>query len=120
MYHVERRGGDPSAVAGASILASLSNLRQDLSRLKPTSQASGKNFRGSDLPSSPLLNEDDLDGQEVNSATNLGSEAAADVGAASKNLPLDGNIESGLEASNMSAGGMLSLNFDLVNEINFS
>ncbi|KAI3463628.1 hypothetical protein Pfo_020291 [Paulownia fortunei] len=97
LIHVERRAGDASAVAGASILASLSNLRQDLSRLKPTSQASGKNYRGSDLPSSPLLNEDDLDGQEVNSATNLGSEAAADVGAASKVLPLDGNIEAGLE-----------------------
>ncbi|KAK6118094.1 hypothetical protein DH2020_048164 [Rehmannia glutinosa] len=99
LIHVERRAGDASAVAGASILASLSNLRQDLSRLKPTSQTSGKNYRGSDLPSSPLLNGDDLDGQEVNSATNLGSEAAADVGAASKILPLDGNIEAGLEAS---------------------
>ncbi|GFP82449.1 ATPase family aaa domain-containing protein 1 [Phtheirospermum japonicum] len=78
LVHVERRAGDASAVAGASILASLSNLRQDLSRLKPSSQTSGKNYRGSDLPSSPLLNEDDLDGQEVNSATKLGSEAAAD------------------------------------------
>ncbi|KAK6127604.1 hypothetical protein DH2020_038642 [Rehmannia glutinosa] len=68
LIHVERRAGDASAVAGASILASLSNLRQDLSRLKPTSQTSG-------------------------------SEAAADVGAASKILPLDGNIEAGLEAS---------------------
>lgn len=75
-------------------------MRPDLSHLKPTSQASGKHFRGSDLPSSPLHNEDDLDGQEVNSATNLGSEAAADVGAASK-IQLDGNIESGLEASNI-------------------
>ncbi|KAL1563633.1 hypothetical protein AAHA92_06074 [Salvia divinorum] len=96
----ERRG-DASAVAGASILASLS-MRPDLSRLKHTSQASGKNFRGSDLPPSPpLLNEDDLDGHEVNSATDLGSEVAADVGAASKNLPLDGNIESGLEESHI-------------------
>lgn len=109
MIHVERRAGDASAVAGASILASLSNLRPDLSRLKPNSQASGKNFRGTDIPSSPLLNEDDLDGQEVNSATNLGSEAAGDVGAASKNLPLDGNIESGLEASTVNAGGICRL-----------
>ncbi|XP_042002426.1 uncharacterized protein LOC121751692 [Salvia splendens] len=93
---VERRG-DASAVAGASILASLS-MCPDLSRVKPTSQASGKNLRGSDLPpSSPILNEDDLDGQEVNSATNLGSEVAAEDGAVSKNLPLDGNVESGLE-----------------------
>ncbi|GFP86216.1 hypothetical protein PHJA_000765400 [Phtheirospermum japonicum] len=71
LVHVERRAGDASAVAGVSIMASLSNLRQDLSRLKPSSQTSGKNYRGSDLPSSPLLNEDDLDGQEVNSATKL-------------------------------------------------
>ncbi|KAL1553960.1 hypothetical protein AAHA92_14573 [Salvia divinorum] len=95
---IERRG-DASAVAGASILASLS-MCPDISHLKPTSQASGKNLRGNDLPpSSPILNEDDLDGQEVNSATDLGSEVAADVGAASKNLPLDGNVESGLEAN---------------------
>lgn len=33
--HVEARSGDPSAVAGASILASLSNLRKDLSLLPP-------------------------------------------------------------------------------------
>ncbi|XP_075514429.1 uncharacterized protein LOC142549389 isoform X1 [Primulina tabacum] len=92
--HVERRAGDASAVAGASILASLSNPRQDLSRLKPTSQASGKNYRVSELPSSPTVNEDELDGQEVNSATNLGSEAAVDVGAANK---FDGSIEPGLE-----------------------
>ncbi|KAL3654959.1 hypothetical protein CASFOL_000745 [Castilleja foliolosa] len=98
LVHVERRAGDASAVVGASILASLSNLRQDLSRLNPASQTSGKNYRGSDRPSSPFLNEDYLDGQEVNSATNLGSETAADVGgAASKTLPLDGNIEAGLE-----------------------
>ncbi|KAL8474600.1 hypothetical protein ACS0TY_031160 [Phlomoides rotata] len=98
LIHVERRAGDASAVAGASILASLSNLRQDLSRLKPTSQASGKNVRGSDLPSSPPLNEDDLDGQEVNSATNLGSEAVTDAGTASKSPPLDVNMDTGLEA----------------------
>ncbi|KAK9277994.1 hypothetical protein L1049_027551 [Liquidambar formosana] len=39
--HLERRSGDPSAVAGASILASLSNLRQDLSRWKPATSSTG-------------------------------------------------------------------------------
>lgn len=112
LIHVERRAGDASAVAGASILASLSNLRQDLSRLKPTSQASGKNFKGSDLPSSPPINEDDLDGQEVNSATNLGSDAAADAGTASKSLPVDVNMDTGLEASNISAG-IVTIIFDI-------
>ncbi|KZV29216.1 hypothetical protein F511_22381 [Dorcoceras hygrometricum] len=90
MIHVEKRAGDASAVAGASILASLSNPRQDLSPLKHTSQASGKNNRVSDLPSSPTVNEDELDGQEVNSATNLGCEAAIDAGAANK---FDGSDE---------------------------
>ncbi|KAG8388088.1 hypothetical protein BUALT_Bualt02G0088800 [Buddleja alternifolia] len=94
---VERRSGDASAVAGASILASLS-MRQD-SRLKHTSRASGKHYRRSDLASSPVINEDELDGQEVDSATNLEDDAAADIGAASKILPLDGNIESVLEAT---------------------
>ncbi|GER44022.1 AAA-type ATPase family protein, partial [Striga asiatica] len=66
LVQVERQAGDGSTAAGASILASLSNLQQDLSRLKPTSQTSGKNHRGSNLPSSPLTNEDELDGQEEN------------------------------------------------------
>jgi hypothetical protein len=39
---LERRSGDPSAVAGASILASLSNLRQDLTRWKSPSQTASK------------------------------------------------------------------------------
>ncbi|KAI7727421.1 hypothetical protein M8C21_020426, partial [Ambrosia artemisiifolia] len=39
----KRRARDPSAVAGASILASLSNLRSDISRLKkPAAQAAPK------------------------------------------------------------------------------
>ncbi|KAL6494382.1 hypothetical protein OROGR_031182 [Orobanche gracilis] len=98
LVHVERRAGDASAVAGASILASLSNLRQDLSRLKPASRTNDKNYRGSDPPSSPLINEDDFEGQEVNSATDFGSEAAVDVaGSASRILPLDGNIGAALE-----------------------
>ncbi|KAI3454998.1 hypothetical protein Pfo_011661 [Paulownia fortunei] len=86
LIHVERRKGDASAVTGASILASLSSPRVDLSRLKPTSQANGKNYQG-------------LDSQEVNSAANLESETAADVGAAATILPVDGSIESGLQAS---------------------
>ncbi|GFQ06720.1 hypothetical protein PHJA_002816000 [Phtheirospermum japonicum] len=50
LVHVERRAGDASAVAGASILASLSNLRQDLSRLKPSSQTSESlKFEGSKM-----------------------------------------------------------------------
>ncbi|XP_051119433.1 uncharacterized protein LOC127243454 isoform X2 [Andrographis paniculata] len=66
LTHVEKRAGDASAVAGASILASLSNLRQDLPSRKATSQ---------------------------NNANNLGSETATDVGASNKTLPLEGNMD---------------------------
>lgn len=81
-------------------MASLSNLRQDLSQLKPTSQTSGQNYRWSELPASLNINEDELDGQEVNSATNFGTEAAVDICPAGKIYPLDGCVESGLEARN--------------------
>ncbi|KAJ8536598.1 hypothetical protein K7X08_034999 [Anisodus acutangulus] len=93
LLRVERRAGDASAVAGASILASLSSLRQDPSHLKPTSQVSGN-----ELPSSPVIHEDELDGLEVYSAANVDSSSAADVGLTSKILPLDGNLNSGREA----------------------
>ncbi|XP_060204425.1 uncharacterized protein LOC132632483 isoform X1 [Lycium barbarum] len=96
LLRVERRAGDASAVAGASILASLSSLRQDPSRLKPTSQVSGN-----ELPSSPVIHEDELDGLEVDSAANVDSSSAADVGLTSKILPLDGNLNSGREAGNI-------------------
>ncbi|XP_009589950.1 uncharacterized protein [Nicotiana tomentosiformis] len=96
LLRVEKRAGDASAVAGASILASLSSLRQDPSRLKPTSQVSGN-----ELPSSPVIHEDELDGLEVDSAANVSSSSAADVGLTSKILPLDGDLNSGREAGNI-------------------
>ncbi|KAH0704527.1 hypothetical protein KY285_018805 [Solanum tuberosum] len=96
LLRVERRAGDASAVAGASILASLSSLRQDPSRLKPTSQVSGN-----ELPSSPVIHEDELDGLEVDSAANVGSSSAAGVSLTSKIPPLDGNLNASREAGNM-------------------
>ncbi|CAN4085339.1 unnamed protein product [Withania somnifera] len=96
LLRVERRVGDASAVAGASILASLSSLRQDPSRLKLASQVSGN-----ELPSSLVIHEDELDGLEVDSAANVGSSSAADVGLTSKILPLDGNLNASREAGNM-------------------
>ncbi|KAI8018552.1 ATPase family AAA domain-containing protein 1-A [Camellia lanceoleosa] len=92
LLHVERRAGDPSAPA------------QDLSRLKPTSQASGKTHQGAELPPLPVVHDSmdvDLDGLEVNSATNTGSDKAADIGATSKILALDGNLDSSIEAGNV-------------------
>ena len=104
LLQVERRAGDPSAVAGASILASLSSLRQDLSRLKSTALASGKTHQGTELPPLPIVHDSmevDLDGLEVNSTTNIGSDKAADTGATSKILSLDTNPDSSTEAGNV-------------------
>ncbi|XP_052620106.1 uncharacterized protein LOC111880508 isoform X1 [Lactuca sativa] len=78
--HTERRAGDPSAVAGASILASLSNLRADLSRLKPAAQTAPNH-------------DDEIDGLEVNSATNTGNDSASEIGATSKITPLGSNLD---------------------------
>ncbi|KAK4370787.1 hypothetical protein RND71_010262 [Anisodus tanguticus] len=97
LLHTGRRTGDASSVAGASILASLSSPWQDLSCLKPTSQVSGKNYPGNELPPSPVIHEDKLDGLEVDSAANAGSSNAFDVGLTSEILPLDKNLDFGIE-----------------------
>ncbi|XP_057480534.1 uncharacterized protein LOC130767631 isoform X2 [Actinidia eriantha] len=104
LLQVERRAGDPSAVDGASILASLSSLRQDLSRLKSTALASGKTHQGTELPPLPIVHDSmevDLDGLEVNSTTNIGSDKAAETGVTSKILSLDANPDSSVEAGNI-------------------
>ncbi|KAI3688665.1 hypothetical protein L2E82_46411 [Cichorium intybus] len=80
MLHTERRTGDPSAVAGASILASLSNIRPELSRLKPATQT---------VPNQ----DDEIDGVEVNSATNTGNDSASEIGTTSKITPLGSNLD---------------------------
>lgn len=100
LLNAERRTGDSSAVAGASILASLSNWGQDLSPLNPTSQNNGRTHQVTELTRSSLAQEDDLDGLEVNSTTNVEGENVADVGASSKILPPDCNQESAIEAGN--------------------
>ncbi|XP_034672350.1 uncharacterized protein LOC117903945 isoform X2 [Vitis riparia] len=102
--HVERRSGDPSAVAGASILASLSSLRQDLSRWKSPPLTTGKTQQGTELPPHPIIHDSpevEFNGLEGNSTANGGSDKAADVGAVSKNLSLDCNQDSGAEAGNV-------------------
>ncbi|XP_063944063.1 uncharacterized protein LOC108209325 isoform X3 [Daucus carota subsp. sativus] len=99
LLNAERRTGDSSAVAGASILASLSNWGQDLSPLNPTSQNNGRTHQVTELTRSSLAQEDDLDGLEVNSTTNVEGENVADVGASSKVLSPDCNQESAIEVA---------------------
>ncbi|KAK7265565.1 hypothetical protein RJT34_33186 [Clitoria ternatea] len=100
--HLERRSGDPSAVAGASILASLSNLRQDLTRWKSPSQTSSKPHQGTDVSGHSVLHdctEIELDGSE--SAPNVRSDKADDVGASDKNSTMDCDPDAGAEAGNV-------------------
>ncbi|KAM0044403.1 putative transcription factor interactor and regulator FHA-SMAD family [Helianthus debilis subsp. tardiflorus] len=78
------RVGDASAVAGASILASLSNLRSDLSRLKPVVETEIRRRNHEN---------DETDGPEVNSATNTGKDSASEVGATSKITPLGSSLD---------------------------
>nr|KYP35432.1 Spastin [Cajanus cajan] len=99
---LERRSGDPSAVAGASILASLSNIRQDLTRWKSPSQTSSKPTQGTNVSSHSVVNdctEIELDGSE--SAPNVRSDKAADVQTSDKNSTIDCDPEAGAEAGNV-------------------
>ncbi|KAI5408047.1 hypothetical protein KIW84_054045, partial [Lathyrus oleraceus] len=102
---LERRSGDPSAVAGASILASLSNLRQDLKRWKSPSQTASKPHQGADVSIHTVLpdgTEVELDGLEGNSTPNIGTDKAADAEASNKNSPMDYDPEdAGAEPGNV-------------------
>jgi hypothetical protein len=109
---LERRSGDPSAVAGASILASLSSLRPDLSRWKSPGQTASKIHHGTEVPAQSVVHggaEVELDGMEGNSTPNLGSDKAAEVGAINQNLPHDCSQDSGTEAGNVKISGMNDL-----------
>ncbi|OAY47942.1 uncharacterized protein LOC110616864 isoform X4 [Manihot esculenta] len=100
LLQLERRSGDPSAVAGASILASLSSLRQDISRYKSPGQNTGKIHQGTEAPAHSVVcdgTEAEHDGLEVNSMPDVWSDKAADIGAVGNNLPHDLNQNSGKE-----------------------
>ncbi|KAJ6748427.1 ATPASE FAMILY AAA DOMAIN-CONTAINING PROTEIN 1-A ISOFORM 1 [Salix purpurea] len=104
LLQLERRSGDPSAVAGASILASLSSLRPDLSRWKSPGQTASKIHNGTEVPAQSVVHdgaEVELDGMEGNSTPNTGSAKAAEVGAINQNLPPDSSQDSGTEAGNV-------------------
>lgn len=111
LLHLERRAGDASAVAGASILASLSSMRQDLSRWKSSTQTNSKTHQCPEVPTHSVVHEGteiepDL---ECNSAPNSESDKAAEVGTTNKNSPHDCNPESGIEAGNVKLSGVNDL-----------
>ncbi|CAN4091440.1 unnamed protein product [Withania somnifera] len=66
--HLEARSGDPSTVAVASTLASLSNLRKDLSLLPPPSRNAKDVKQGSEVPILPMTEKDDLDTDMTNAS----------------------------------------------------
>ncbi|GAB2289401.1 hypothetical protein Dimus_023711 [Dionaea muscipula] len=99
---VEKRTGDPSAVDGASILASLSSFRPDLSRWRSSSLSAPKAHPDSELSTHAVIqdgSEADLDGMEGNSTPNMESDNAAEIGVTSKDLALD--PDNALEAGNV-------------------
>ncbi|KAH1246081.1 ATPase family AAA domain-containing protein 1-A [Glycine max] len=109
-FQFERRAGDPSAVAGASILASLSSLRPELTRWKSPSQTAHKPQQGTDVSSHSVFpdgTETELDGLEGNSAPNVATDKAFDVGASDKNSPMDCvPDDAGAEAGNVKISGV--------------
>ncbi|KAL8215895.1 hypothetical protein R6Q57_022732, partial [Mikania cordata] len=86
----ERHAGDPSAVAGASILASLSNTRPDFSRSKTSVQTASKT-----IFATPNI-DDEIDGLEVNSATNTGNDSASEIGAIGKITSFGSNLDASI------------------------
>ncbi|GMJ05859.1 hypothetical protein like AT4G02480 [Hibiscus trionum] len=107
----ERRSGDPSAVTGATILASLSSLRPDLSRWKSPSQGSSKIHQVTEVPVQSVVHDATdvgLDGLEGNSTANIVNDKAAEVGAITKN-PLDCNQDLSTEAGNLPLSGVNDL-----------
>ncbi|KAI3435285.1 AAA domain-containing protein [Psidium guajava] len=102
-FQLERRSGDTSAMTGASILASISNLKQDLSRWKTPGPTSFKIYQGPEVPAHSAINDgmDMDDGLEGNSAPNVASEKAAEDGAMGKSLADDSSQDAGIEAGNV-------------------
>ncbi|PPD82879.1 hypothetical protein GOBAR_DD20187 [Gossypium barbadense] len=71
--------GDPSTVTGATILASLSSLRPDLSHWKSPSQGGNKIWYIPKVPTESVVHDAtdvDLDGFEGNLAANIGIDKA--------------------------------------------
>ncbi|KAJ4974381.1 hypothetical protein NE237_007555 [Protea cynaroides] len=109
--HLERRSGDPSAVAGASILASLSNFRQDLSLLAPPTKSTSESQQGTEIPVCSLARdgpEMDLDVPERNgnSDPSAGRDKTVEVGTTSQSLHVDNNQESGVELDVVKLSGV--------------
>ncbi|KAM0951129.1 putative transcription factor interactor and regulator FHA-SMAD family [Dioscorea sansibarensis] len=97
--HIETRSGDPSAVAGASILASLSNHKKDISVLPPPG-SNGENMQQgpetSTLPSAGDASETCIHDVDITSETRKG--------------PTENNEGDGISASDFAPNDTFHLN----------
>ncbi|GAU39552.1 hypothetical protein TSUD_38050 [Trifolium subterraneum] len=114
---VEARSGDPSAVAGASILASLSNIHKDLSLLSPPARCKKQSADNSSLPSD---NGDNSLDSEMKDTTN--NDESAGVFSSGKDVPASsttGNENPSLDTMDVDAnvgadvGKMTAANYEL-------
>ncbi|CAN6690487.1 unnamed protein product [Malus baccata var. baccata] len=79
--HMEARSGDPSAVDGASILASMSNVPNDLSRLSEPAKAGDDLQQDAEMPSLPSACRDTDDHTpdiEMKESTNINDQVSGD------------------------------------------
>lgn len=106
LIQAEKRDGDLSA-ASATLLAKLSSMRQDISRIRSTAQNISKTYQTSELPPSPVVHENELDALEVNSSTNADSDSAIDIEATAKIISSDCNMDGGIETNNVSFNVLL-------------
>ncbi|GER43720.1 AAA-type ATPase family protein [Striga asiatica] len=94
--HIEARSGDPSAVAVASTLASLSHLSKELALIPPSPGTGEDAQQGSEIPSLPLACElsdncaVDADMKEVASVEKTGAPSPDDV--ANENLNVGAGV----------------------------
>ncbi|KAF7818214.1 ATPase family AAA domain-containing protein 1 [Senna tora] len=106
--HIEARSGDSSAVAGASILASLSNIHKDLSLLPPPAKSGDNVPQNADVSSLPSDHGDNNRDNELKDTTNNDDQAGvvsaektvlASSTAANENPSLDSmEMDAGAEA----------------------
>ncbi|KAJ8898604.1 hypothetical protein K2173_004217 [Erythroxylum novogranatense] len=85
--HTDARSGDCSAYAGASILASLSNLRKDLSLLPPPARSSVDGQQNAEVPASGGASDDHV--PEVDMKDNTSDNEPTGVTSREKSILLD-------------------------------
>ncbi|OWM77989.1 hypothetical protein CDL15_Pgr018558 [Punica granatum] len=104
--HIESRTGDPSAVTGASILASLSNLQKEFSLLPPPTKGGAVNSEVPIVPSVCGMSDDHI--ADVDMRDNPNNDDASGVSPRGKTAATsDENINEGLDTNKDVVDGKL-------------